>query len=100
MLEALVVLGREQVPNKEAGVEWWRDLPETEDGSLPKPDHTPMTLAQAREILDGKDNGYLTPFKVAEHEGDEPKVRSTVEVVGETTIEELEALLLLWRNAQ
>ena len=97
MLEALVVLGRHQVPDDEIGFRWYRQVFDDEQQQR---DDSPMTEAEAKEVLEEKRNGYYHCLPRSEQMDRYPALETeTLEIVGETVIEELEALLLLWRAA-
>ncbi|MNU19626.1 hypothetical protein D3C71_78580 [compost metagenome] len=102
LFEALVVTGRDQIPDLETGYRWYRadDIEERElDEDLEAEptdtpfDDSPMTAFEAKIVLDAKSNGYFSPNLPDQD-------TELVQVVGETCLEELEAYLLLWKHAK
>ncbi len=106
LMEALVVTGREQIPDEEIGYRWYRADRGVEDEALDEVvdgveaelegqpfDDSPMTPAEAEEVLLAKANGSFRPER--------PNALTREVVVdGETVLEELEAYLLLWKQAR
>lgn len=91
LFEALIVTGREQIPDETVGYRWYRVDHTTFD---PQPfDDSPMTPVEAVEVLEAKNNGYFRP-------GMPDRDTELVEVVGEVCLEELEAYLVLWKHAK
>jgi len=93
LFEALVVTGRDQIPDESFSYRWYRADHTSERWDEQPYDDSPMTAVEAKEVLDAKANGYFRPqLPSADTE--------MVEVVGETCLEELEAYLLLWKAAR
>lgn len=92
-LEAIYTIGRSEVPESDAGSQWWR-MPEayyTDDNFVhPEPCHEAMTVAQALSVLEEKRNGNCEVVP-ADSE-------ALIEFGGETTLEEVEAIITIWRS--
>lgn len=103
LFEALIVTGREQIPDTEVGYRWYRahhgieaELEDEDDEieEMDQPfDDSPMTAVEAKEVLEMKANGSFRPALP-------DRDTELVEVVGETCLEELEAYFLLWKDAK
>jgi hypothetical protein len=93
VLEALFALGLPATDEDEIGFQWWRyeDIDKIDFTVVEEPDYTPMTLEQAKSVIIEKRNSYFNPVN--------PNSQTAkVELLGEHTVEELGALLLIWKG--
>lgn len=88
LLEALVVIGRDQIPEPPEG---YRILAYDDAGEETTTDHPVMTPEVAQESLAEKRNGYFCPSP--------PRADATeFLMMGEAQLDELQAYLVLWKQ--